>query len=571
MSTSLTMAAPAFTGDDEIRYPTVETYNRQGAETAGLSFPGVSQNTLLLYREMPPNVLLQVHPAYGKGSVIALGPMWVWRSTIGSTPETTETCLVIEIGDIRWFVLKQDRVVSLSPNELMFLLPNDALGLVMPAFDPALDAIFKDHVTYSTDHSFRFEEVGGGREEEDRFSEFSEEGQAVMHAAVLADAQTLTAENEDNKTAAKIIKFSAWLSTKILENADSTATKIESYAEKKTSTVKPTGKDVSTGTVKTSSLARKTTKCVATSVGKVTDKVSGKVNKHAEKHVVIKESDSERKKSMRRIVAASLEGYNEVSEALGQGYTQVLVKANEGQEQYTTKKYGPNAAHATGNVLAAGFYTGKAAHSARRVVSVKAMARSQAKHMAQAQAERVADVSCTKREFLDALKYRTASHICGRFLLSRYPLENIGCLGVKNPLQLSHSLLVAEYRRRRARLLGFEKPLHVQRRPAPKNNVHFKPPALLRPIQRAFLPRAQFAHRAESMHRCTLRVCQVIFQPLWLASFRRISSLVTRHAALEYFADTSQHRHQVSRLYCFQRQQLKPVSMQASGVSSRAS
>eukprot|EP00184_Porphyridium_aerugineum_P003625 CAMPEP_0184693872 /NCGR_PEP_ID=MMETSP0313-20130426/1995_1 /TAXON_ID=2792 /ORGANISM="Porphyridium aerugineum, Strain SAG 1380-2" /LENGTH=454 /DNA_ID=CAMNT_0027152047 /DNA_START=58 /DNA_END=1422 /DNA_ORIENTATION=+ len=359
---------------------------------------------------LPQLTLCQVHPSRGKPALLAQGSIHIWQSIHPNPP-----ILTIQVDTIRFYITPQDATVKISNQEYMFLMPTDCLGLCLPLGVPyqnanltsLVDSILTHFFVYT--HNFRIEmpttPLGIQGEAENEVLAptdytLQQNQQAAMDMLQKKRSDQLS---QESRTAGRILKMSAWLSEKIVDQADKTTQKVEEVGHRKTMNLKDAmnennaagekeKEDLSKTAVMASSLARTSTRKTAKMVSRINDKVSGKASEKLEKHVEIRETDSDRKKRIRRITAASLEAYSQVSDALADGYGQVLETTQEQGKEYATIKYGPNGAQVAENVVATAYHTGSAAYNARRVVSVKKIASSHIKNAAKAQAESAAGI-----------------------------------------------------------------------------------------------------------------------------------------------------------------------------------
>jgi len=75
--------------------------------------------------------------------------------------------------------------------------------------------------------------------------------------------------------------------------------------------------------------------------------------------------------------------YAEVSDAVAQGYFEVVQAGKEEGQAYAEKKYGENAKETVRHATATAANVGKTAYATRRIVSVKRIVKSNAKYTAQ--------------------------------------------------------------------------------------------------------------------------------------------------------------------------------------------
>mmetsp|Transcript_3767 Transcript_3767/g.8303 ORF Transcript_3767/g.8303 Transcript_3767/m.8303 type:complete len:425 (-) Transcript_3767:152-1426(-) len=368
---------PVHAGDNASLYPPLDA---AGKEVDGQAYPEPDMTVPLI--SLPDVTMCQIHPRYGPGSFLARGQLQAWNAQPG---DPLGASLIIQVGGIRAFLTEQDCASLISQRDLMLMLPQDVLGLNFPYdMPPQLKELLRARCGIR-------EELEAGKLDP---TMFSEEARPSVEKAAQIDAEQLAEDfsdikmertptraldpeaaarrkaMEDDRNAAKILKMSAWLSNKIVDSSDAAASKVDNYGERKTSSVQPTGKDASGSVVRASSVSRSATGKASKVMKKVASKVSDTVGSKAGGSFAPKETDSERKRRMRLIAAASLEAYNDVTDALADGYTVVLESTQKQSSGYAEKKYGPNAAQAMENTVASGYHAGNTALNARRVVSV---------------------------------------------------------------------------------------------------------------------------------------------------------------------------------------------------------
>mmetsp|Transcript_13678 Transcript_13678/g.24521 ORF Transcript_13678/g.24521 Transcript_13678/m.24521 type:complete len:417 (-) Transcript_13678:410-1660(-) len=370
-----------FQGSNSQLYPNAEAHvSQDGAETSvraqdGGYYPGCSAPPPLL--STSEAAIGQLHPAYGPPSLIAKGSFSVFSPSPGAAPSTDaslNSCtLILQVDSLRIFLTKEDRTVRISPREFMLLLPSDALGLWLPVENPALSQIFQDRCTFSVEDgsaSALLKETAAAMPPEEPGKDALQYA-SELDAAELERNDTSLKGTADERTASKLLKMSAWLSAKIVDASDVAAGKVADYGERKVGEVEPKEKDVSPSVVKASSVARKGAGKAHSLISKINDKLGEMAGNKLERHLQEDESDSEGKKRRQRMFVKSLQAYAEISDAMGEGYANILEASREPGTAYAEKKYGPNAAQSAENSIAAAYHAGSAAYNAKRVVNMK--------------------------------------------------------------------------------------------------------------------------------------------------------------------------------------------------------
>jgi len=372
------MSPPPEQGQNAELYPPLSVTENA---VCGETYPTPNENALLAV--LPGITMCQIHPRYGPGSLLARGDFVMWDPVPGA--DSLGATLIVQVGGMRCYMTAADTAVAISKRDIMLMLPQDVIGLNFPFDVPAeLTELLSARCGFRAEHSAgaldpaAFSEqarpfaVHAARVDEEQLAEDEPAQPAMGSKSKSMDPETARrrAYIEQERSAAKVLKMTAWLSAKIVDTSDNVAHRIEEYGERKTSAAQPTGKDVSHGLVRASStsrvLARKASRASKKLANLVSDKAGSKVVHKFE----VKEDDSARKKRARLIAAAALEGYSDVTDALADGYQAVLSSTQVQSREYASKKYGPNAALTMENTVATTFYAGNTALNTRRVVSV---------------------------------------------------------------------------------------------------------------------------------------------------------------------------------------------------------
>mmetsp|Transcript_18583 Transcript_18583/g.74688 ORF Transcript_18583/g.74688 Transcript_18583/m.74688 type:complete len:307 (+) Transcript_18583:412-1332(+) len=269
-------------------------------------------------------------------------------------------------GDLRFYLKPSDHCIRIAPNTYLFMVAEDCLGLELK--NPKEDTIWNFESFLNKNTSFLVEEDPD---------------------AVLTAQDFLNIPRDDmypqDKTSQSIMKMTGWLCHAIVKTGHGTASTVHKYGEKKIAEIPAEGEseDLPENYAKNAQRARKVTKKMSDVVNKISDKVSHKFGDKMVKHVEVQEGDSESKVWMRQVAASSLLAYAEVSDAVAQGYVEVVKASKEEGQAYAETKYGENAKETVRHGTATAANVGKTAYATRRIVSVRKIVKSNAKYAAQ--------------------------------------------------------------------------------------------------------------------------------------------------------------------------------------------
>ncbi|KAJ8909214.1 hypothetical protein NDN08_005906 [Rhodosorus marinus] len=308
--------------------------------------------------------IFQVHPRYGKGTLLAEGAVKFMSPVAGENMD--QVSLIASCGDLRFYLKPFDHCVRISPNMYLFMMAEDCLGLELK--NPKEDTVWNFESFLNKNTNFLVEEDPD---------------------AMLTAKDFLNIPRDDmypqDKTSQSIMKMTGWLCHSIVKTGHGTASTVHKYGEKKIAEVpaEAGSEDLPENYAKNAQKARTVTKKMSDVVNKISEKVSHKFGDKVTKHIEVQEGDSDNKMRMRQIAASSLLAYAEVSDAVAQGYVEVVQAGKEEGQAYAEKKYGQNAKETVRHGTATAANVGKTAYATRRIVSVKKIVKSNAKYAAQ--------------------------------------------------------------------------------------------------------------------------------------------------------------------------------------------
>mmetsp|Transcript_8189 Transcript_8189/g.24641 ORF Transcript_8189/g.24641 Transcript_8189/m.24641 type:complete len:398 (+) Transcript_8189:139-1332(+) len=310
--------------------------------------------------------IFQVHPGYGKGSLLATGTLHVM--TPQQTEGAEEVSLVGECGETRFFFKWTDTCIKIAPAEYMLMADTDCVGIELQSSSPEATSKF--------DHLLRDRCIFRVEEDPDA---------TLVPSDFQGDARrSLYPEDPTSQTVAKM---TGWLCHAIMKASTGTANSIHSYGSKKTDAVTQSSGDISLGHAKRSESIRSATEKARKVITRISDKLSRHVGDKLVKHVEVKPGDSGLKAKARQLAASALLAYAEVTDSLVSGYTLVMDSTKQESQKYVEKRYGENAKITVGNSTAAVTNVGVSAITARRVLSVRKIVKSNAKYIAKRHAQ----------------------------------------------------------------------------------------------------------------------------------------------------------------------------------------
>uniref|UniRef100_A0A7S0G5H3 Uncharacterized protein n=1 Tax=Rhodosorus marinus TaxID=101924 RepID=A0A7S0G5H3_9RHOD len=150
-------------------------------------------------------MIFQVHPKYGKGTLLAEGPVQFMAPVVVENMD--QVSLIASCGDLRFYLMPSDHCVRISPNTYLFMMAEDCLGLELK--NPKEDTI-QDFESFLNKHTnFLVEEDPN---------------------AVLTAQDFLNTPRDDvypqDKTSQSIMKMTGWLCHSIVKTGHGTASTV---------------------------------------------------------------------------------------------------------------------------------------------------------------------------------------------------------------------------------------------------------------------------------------------------------------------------------------------------------
>lgn len=313
-----------------------------------------------------PATLYQIHPRYyPRGSIqdFADGPLATGVLTLRDPDDGTadEVALVGTCADIIFYVAVDDVVTKTSDTEFVLLLPKDCIVIDLGGVENA-ETLRTVERTLAARIKFR----------DDTLVKKDASGKTVVYPEALPDDAASRAMYRTSSTIAKMI----------VGASKKGAGMIDDYGDKKRQSITETKEvKMSKGSTSLAKSARSASVVALSMVTKVSETISDAVGSKVGKAAAIKEGDTEKKKKARTLLLASSIAYGEIADGASEGYEVVVKSAQDQATSFVAKKYGEEAADVARHTAGATINFGRAALSARRVVSVKKIAKSAGKNM----------------------------------------------------------------------------------------------------------------------------------------------------------------------------------------------
>lgn len=305
--------------------------------------------------------LYQIHPRYGEklDAPLASGTL-VLSDPDGGTAE--EVALVGQCDDIVFYVMADDATTKTSEKEFMLMLPDDCIVVDL---SECVDEKTALHVEGLLAARTKFHDETAIEEEEEK------KGKPKYPEELPRDPVSKA-----------MFRTSAQMARMIVSMSQKGADKIDDYGEKKKESITES-KDVKVGraSIKVAKATRNVSEKTHSVTTKISDKISDVVGGKVGRAAAIKEGDTKNKKKARRLLLASSIAYAEVASGASEGY-EIMVKSAKAQSvAFVSLKYGEDAGELARHTAGAAANFGRAALTARRIVNVKAIAKSAGKQM----------------------------------------------------------------------------------------------------------------------------------------------------------------------------------------------
>ena len=305
--------------------------------------------------------LYQLHPRFGEklDAPLASGTL-ILSDPDGGTAE--EVAFVGQCDDIVFYVMADDATTKTSEKEFMLMLPSDCIVVDL---SECADEKVVLHIEGLLAARTKFHDETAIEEEEEK------EGKPKYPEELPRDPVSKA-----------MFRTSAQVARMIVSMSQKGAEKIDDYGEKKKENITES-KDVRVGraSIKIAKATRNVSEKTHSVTTKISDKISDVVGGKVGRTAAIKDGDTETKKKARRLLLASSIAYAEVASGASEGY-EIMVKSAKAQAvSVVSLKYGEDAGELARHTAGAAANFGSAALTARRVVNVKAIAKSAGKQM----------------------------------------------------------------------------------------------------------------------------------------------------------------------------------------------
>jgi len=304
--------------------------------------------------------LYQIHPRFGEklDAPLASGTL-ILSDPDGGTAE--EVAFVGQCDDIVFYVMADDATTKTSEKEFMLMLPSDCI--VVDLSECADQMVL--HIEGLLAARTKFHDETAIEEEEEK------KGKPKYPEDLPRDPVSKA-----------MFRTSAQMARMIVSISQKGAEKIDNYGEKKKENITES-KDVKVGraSIKIAKVTRNVSEKTHSVTTKISDKISDVVGGKVGRTAAIKEGDTKTKKKARRLLLASSIAYAEVATGASEGY-EIMVKSAKAQAvSFVSLKYGEDAGELARHTAGAAANFGSAALTARRVVNVKAIAKTAGKQM----------------------------------------------------------------------------------------------------------------------------------------------------------------------------------------------
>lgn len=268
--------------------------------------------------------------------------------------------LVGKCEETCFYITNDDASVKVSPTEFVLLLPQDCLAI---AFDP-------DHV--SSQDILHFEGMLAART---KFHDDSEDvAEALLRKSLLPD----------NQVSKAVHSAAVWMADQLVSASQVGSKCIAEYGESQRRV-----SEKATAPAKVSATARNSARMVR-GVAKGTHKVMVAVTETvsnvvggAVANILIPEREKDgtekRPSLLRSSILTGILSISEVADGVDVGYETLVRSAKREATAYMAHKYGHEAAELTRHTAGATVHFGKAALTARRIISIQSIAKSSTK------------------------------------------------------------------------------------------------------------------------------------------------------------------------------------------------
>jgi len=312
--------------------------------------------------------LHQIHPKYKnrREKAIASGTLTLRDPAAGTA---SEVALVGECNGTCFYVMNDDATTKVSPKEFVLMLPDDCILMDLGNVPPEQDGVIL-HVEGLLAARTLF------HDDSDKAMQENRDRSGVDYRSLVPD----------DRVSRSMYGASRWVADMIVTVSEKGSKQIEKCGQARTASITETMEpiEVSKNTKKVAETVYSVSKKTNKFSDKISDKLSKSVGKSIGKRLAVKQNDSSRSKQGKGLVLTSSLCYSEVSDGIGIAYENIVKSAKGEATSFVAKKYGEDAAQLARHTTGATVNFGRTALTARRVVNVKQMVKSNAKHLAKA-------------------------------------------------------------------------------------------------------------------------------------------------------------------------------------------